>query len=50
MVPLYSILRRGTCSIWAASSAMPFRPWVSTKPITTSSPRLRRRMASLNML
>src|SRR5271170_2146961 len=34
----------------AESSAIPFLPCVSTTPITTSSPRLCRRIASLNML
>src|ERR1019366_5009821 len=49
-VPLYSICLRGTCSSCAASSAVRTRPCVSTNPITTSSPRLFRRIASLSML
>src|SRR3984893_1572862 len=49
-VPLYSIFLRGTASICDDNSSMPLRPWVSTTPITTSSPRLRRRSASLSML
>ena len=32
-----------------ANSAVAFRPWVSTTPMRTSSPRLARRMASLNI-
>ena len=32
-----------------ASSCVPLRPWVSMTPMTTSSPRLSRRMASLSM-
>src|SRR2546425_4252770 len=50
VVPLYSIFLRGTVSSWAARSAMALRPCVSTTPMTTSSPRLWRRMASLSML
>src|SRR6266403_2871195 len=49
-VPLYSIFLRGTDSICSASSSTPLRPCVSMKPMATSSPRLCRRNASLNIL
>ena len=49
-VPLYSIFFLGTVSSFEASSTTPLRPCVSTIPMTTSSPRLLRRMASLSML
>ncbi len=48
--PLYSILFRGIFSSWSASSAVRGRPWVSTTPITMSSPRACLRIASLSML
>src|SRR3974390_684934 len=48
-VPLYSSFLRGIASSLAASSAVALRPWLSTTAATTSSPRLARRMASLNM-
>src|SRR5260370_19050287 len=48
--PLYSIVLRGTTSRYATSSPTAFRPWVSTTPITTSSPRVWRRIASVSMV
>src|ERR1700675_440315 len=48
--PLYSIALRGTSSRFAISSPTAFRPWVSTTPITTSSPRVCRRIASVSMV
>src|SRR6202795_455356 len=48
--PLYSISLRGTSSRFAISSPTAFRPWVSTTPITTSSPRVCRRIASVSMV
>src|SRR3974390_3414740 len=48
-VPLYSSFLRGIASSLAASSAVALRPWLSTTAATTSSPRVARRMASLNM-
>src|SRR5580700_7222250 len=48
--PLYSIVLRGTTSRFAISSPTAFRPWVSTTPITTSSPRVWRRIASVSMV
>src|SRR6202163_2567075 len=48
--PLYSIALRSTTSRFATSSPTAFRPWVSTTPITTSSPRVCRRIASVNMV
>src|SRR5882762_11490060 len=48
--PLYSISLRGTTSRLATSSPTAFRPWVSTTPITTSSPRVCRRIASVSMV
>src|ERR1700724_1869693 len=48
--PLYSIALRSTTSRFAISSPTAFRPWVSTTPITTSSPRVWRRIASVSMV
>src|SRR5216684_6010711 len=48
--PLYSIVLRGTTSRFATSSPTAFRPWVSITPITTSSPRVCRRIASVSMV
>src|SRR6266849_6797777 len=48
--PLYSIALRGTTSRLATSSPTAFRPWVSITPITTSSPRVCRRIASVSMV
>src|SRR6204780_1819542 len=48
--PLYSISLRGTASKLETSSITPFRPCVSTTPMTMSSPRLCRRIASVSMV
>src|SRR6266436_5802925 len=48
--PLYSIALRGTTSRFATRSPTAFRPWVSITPITTSSPRVCRRIASVSMV
>src|SRR6202790_4446223 len=48
--PLYSIALRGTTSRFASSAPTAFLPWVSTTPITTSSPRVCRRIASVSMV
>src|SRR5208282_645697 len=48
--PLYSIVLRGTASRFVTRSATAFLPWVSTTPITTSSPRACRRIASVSMV
>src|SRR5258707_12223352 len=48
--PLYSISLRGTTSRFATRSPTAFRPWVSITPITTSSPRVCRRIASVSMV
>src|SRR6267378_1313245 len=48
--PLYSIALRGTTSRFVTRSATVFRPWVSTTPITASSPRACRRIASVSMV
>ena len=48
--PRYSIVLRGMIGRPSASSAMALRPWVSTKPTTTSSPRWLRRCASASMV
>src|SRR6202795_242937 len=48
--PLYSLSLRSTTSRFETSSPTAFRPWVSTTPITTSSPRVWRRIASVSMV
>src|ERR1700726_3871403 len=48
--PLYSISLRGTTSRLATNSPTALRPWVSITPITTSSPRVWRRIASVSMV
>src|SRR6266478_9211328 len=48
--PLYSIALRGTTSRFATRSPTAFRPWVWITPITTSSPRVCRRIASVSMV
>ena len=50
VAPRYSIVLRGTTSRSPISSSVCCRPCVSTKPMTTSVPRLRRRCASSSMV
>jgi len=50
LAPRWSRIRRGTVSMLPSISSVYLRPWVSTRPTTTSVPRACRRRPSPSIL